>query len=59
MEMTDKNSIYIGDGVYCGFDGFGIWLHANSHDNPTDKIYLEPVVLQQLINFAKRIYKIK
>ena len=54
MEMTEQNSTYIGDGVYMGFDGFRFWLHANSHDLPTDKIYLEPQVLFSLINFAKR-----
>lgn len=55
MEMTTENADYIGDGVYAGFDGFGIWLHANSHDHPTDKVYLEPNVLVGLINFAKRV----
>jgi len=44
---------YIGDGVYVIFDGFGFWLHANDHECPTDKIYLEPSVLQALNRFAK------
>jgi len=44
---------YLGDGVYAIFDGFGIWLHANDHKNPTDRIYLEPSVLQALIEFSK------
>lgn len=44
---------YLGDGVYAIFDGFGIWLHANSHSEPTDRIYLEPNVLQGLIIFEK------
>ena len=42
---------YIGDGVYTMFDGYGIWLHANSHDNPTDRIYLESKVQTALIAF--------
>ena len=50
---------YCGDGVYAGFDGEGIWLHANSHDEPTDRIYLEPSVLNDLIIFANRFYKLK
>ena len=54
MEMTKENSDYIGDGVYAGFDGEGIWLYANSHDRPTERIYLEPFVLGALILFAKR-----
>ena len=44
---------YLGDGVYAIFDGFGIWLHANDHKNPTDRIYLEPFVLQALVEFSK------
>jgi len=46
---------YIGDGVYTIFDGRGIWLHANDHKYPTDKIYLEPNVLEGLIRFMKRM----
>lgn len=46
---------YLGDGVYAIFDGFGIWLHANNHENPTDKIYLEPEVLKALNQFDKDI----
>jgi len=46
---------HLGDGVYAIYDGFGIWLHANDHKNPTDKIYLEPSVLTALNNFNKRM----
>lgn len=51
--------MYIGDGVYAIFDGYGIWLHANSHDSPTDKIYLEPQVLEALNQFDVWIRKQK
>ena len=44
---------YIGDGVYIMYDGHGIWLHANSWQEPTDRIYLEPQVLASLIRQAK------
>ena len=44
---------YLGDGVYAINDGFGIWLHANDHKNPTDRVYLEPSVMQALIRFEK------
>ncbi len=54
--MTEKTDWeHIGDGVYVGFDGYGIWLHANSHDNPTDKIYIEPDVFVMLENYIKRL----
>lgn len=39
---------YLGDGVYAMYDGDGIWLHANDHANPTDKIYLDSEVLTAL-----------
>ena len=55
--MSEKFQEYIGDGVYAIFDGYGIWLHANSHDNPTDRIYLEPNVYKSLENFVKRIHE--
>jgi len=48
---------YIGDGVYAIYDGFGIWLHANDHENPTDRVYLEPKVLNQLVRFSKEVTK--
>lgn len=44
---------YIGDGVYVKHDGFGLWLHANSHDQPTDCIYLERDVLTKLNVYQK------
>lgn len=47
-----QNREYLGDGVYAIFDGFGIWLHANDHKNPTDRVYLEPSVLSSLNRFA-------
>jgi len=50
---------YLGDGVYAIYDGFGIWLHANDHENPTDRIYLEPSVLEALIRFQKRAEELK
>jgi hypothetical protein len=46
---------YIGDGVYVVWDGVGIELRANSHDCPTDTIYLEPKVIDNLNIFIKRM----
>lgn len=50
-----KLAEYLGDGVYAIFDGFGILLHANDHENPTDRIYLEPSVLGSLNRFNKKV----
>jgi len=46
---------YLGDGVYAIFDGYGIWLHANDHENPTDRIYLESPVYDALVRFDQRV----
>ena len=53
------NSEYLGDGVYAINDHYGIWLHANDHKYPTDRIFLEPQVLEALNNFAKKIQEEK
>ena len=45
---------YLGDGVYGLYDGTGIWLHANDHLNPTDRIYLEDSVFDALVRFSER-----
>ena len=44
---------YLGDGVYALCDGFGIWLHTNDHENPTDRVFLEPQVFEALVQFEK------
>lgn len=46
-----ENKRYLGDGVYAVFDGYGIELLANDLYNPTDRIYIEPSVLQALRDF--------
>ena len=44
----NENTIYLGDGVYARFDGYGVWLLANDATHPTDEIYIEPAVLRAL-----------
>ncbi len=53
-KMLDNEWRHIGDGVYVRFDGFGFWLHANSHDEPTDKVYLDPFVMKELIKLYEK-----
>jgi hypothetical protein len=56
--MTEeKKWQYLGDGVYVKYDGYGMWLHANSHDDPTDRIYLEPQVFDSMNRFVEKIKK--
>lgn len=51
FEGAKRPCSHLGDGVYAIFDGYGIWLHANDHKDPTDRVYLEPAVLQGLLDF--------
>ena len=53
MTNNESPKRYIGDGVYAIFDGYGIWLHANHHEHPTDKIYLEPIILERINKFYR------
>lgn len=46
---------YLGDGVYVKSDGYGFALMANHHENPTDRVYLEPEVFDALNAFAQDI----
>jgi len=52
--MAKEHQLYLGDGVYAIFDGFGVWLHANDHENPTDRVYLEPQVFSALLRVWER-----
>ena len=46
---------YLGDGVYALHDQFAIHLHTGSHDNPDQRIVLEPEVFKALVRYAQRI----
>lgn len=58
-EQTWLISEYLGDGVYMHFDGYNIWLYANNHIYPTDKICLEPKIVSCFIKQIERIKKLK
>lgn len=47
----DKQQDYLGDGVYCEFDGYQIWLFTQKGA----RIALEPSVLEALVRYQKRI----
>ncbi len=46
--MTPGEIQNAGDGVYVHYDGFGYELRANHHESPTDRVYLEPQVLETI-----------
>lgn len=45
--------MYLGDGVYCDFDGYHIVLHVNSHPNPV--VSLEGGVLANFDMYRKNL----
>lgn len=53
--MNDT-AVYLGDSVYATYDGYGFTLHT-SESAETDKaiIYLEPMTMEMLIEFYKRV----
>lgn len=51
--MKPGDTTHLGDGAYLHFDGYGFELRANSHEHPTDRVYIDgPCVrsLQRLID---------
>jgi len=50
---------YLGDSVYAETDGYGIWLTTENgyFNDPSNKIYLEPSVLQSLNDYLNWLRK--
>lgn len=49
---------YLGDGLYASFDGYQVRLRA-PRENGDHEVYLEPAVLNSLINFAINVKVLK
>lgn len=45
---------YLGDGLYCSFDGYQLWLRAPRLDGD-HVIALEPSTFSQFIQFARSV----
>jgi hypothetical protein len=45
---------YLGDGVYAENDGFGLELRTENGIEITNRIYLEPVVYQNLLDYMRQ-----
>lgn len=54
----ETKEVYISDGVYASFDGYGIELSTQREHNK-DTIYLKPAVLVTIIEFAKSLGLLK
>jgi len=46
---------YLGDGVYCGHDGYQVWLTTGSHENEP-LVALEPSVMKKLVSYAVSVF---
>jgi hypothetical protein len=50
--------VYLGDSVYAVFDGWGFILTTENGypTDPSNRIYLEPLVLNSLNKYAEEVY---
>lgn len=55
MEIDKKNDIYLGDGLYAGFDGYQFILKA-PREYGVHYVALEPDVFDALIRYRERCY---
>ena len=51
----DKDSTYLGDGLYAKFDGYQIELYASDGIRKTNVVYLEPGVLSAFFAYVDRL----
>lgn len=52
MDNEEKQKpVYLGDGLYARFDGYQIYLMANSHEHPTDTVALDTHTLSAFIKY--------
>ena len=52
--MVDKKE-YLGDSVYCNYDGYSISLTTENGFGATNEIYLEPEVIEGLLDYISRL----
>ncbi len=53
--MMSTRKSYLGDSVYVDFDGYMLTLTTENGYDPSNTIYLEPEVYQQLTEYVKKI----
>jgi hypothetical protein len=51
LENSMENQEYLNDGVYAEWDGYGIYIWTSDGIDDSEKIYLDPVTLNELNNF--------
>jgi hypothetical protein len=57
--MKLNETVHLGDGAYLHFDGYGVELRANHHETPTDRVYLEPSVIGELLKHLKDTFDLR
>lgn len=50
-----NETTHLGDGLYARFDGYQVYLMANSHVNPTDQVALDPYVLRAFLAWVTKL----
>jgi hypothetical protein len=49
------NEDYLGDGVYCSFDGFQVWIWTSNGITSSEKIALDSDTLNALVKYNLRV----
>lgn len=53
-KMPDGRPVtHLGDGAYAIYEPHGVWLHANHHLEPTDRVWLDNSALENLKYFVE------
>lgn len=53
MPKRERAEIYLGDGLYCSFDGYQFWLRA-PREHGDHLVALEPSVLNAFMKYVGR-----
>lgn len=53
-----RDQIYLGDGLYCGHDGFQIWLYTSNGFEISNEVALDSNVQHALFRYLERIYNV-
>ncbi len=49
-----ENVTYLGDGVYAMFDGYHVWIWTSNGREASERIALEPRVIDSLVDFYRQ-----
>ena len=55
--MPEVEKEYIGDGAYVQYDGYSLWLTTENGERETNRVCLDPRVLECFLEYIKRVEK--